>query len=573
MMRSLYSGVAGLKSHQTKMDVIGNNIANVNTIGFKSSSVLFRDVLYQTTSNATGATNNTGGTNASQIGLGTKVSSITTSVDSTGAAQSTNNPYDLMINGSSFFIVSRGGKNYFTKVGSFGVDGAGCLTTSSGYQVMGWQVDPSNPNVIKKDTVSALYPESEANKVSSPEQTSKAYMTGNIDLTDVDLTSTDGGNVSLSIYDALGYSYTVKFSLKQDADVEDKSVYTLKIVSVKDSNNVELLHDDDPETVAEEGGYSATIGGLDSVKVRFNPENGSFERVETADNGLLANDIVAGQLADAIAASNLSNANSTLTVALEPSTLGNAVITYNAATGAADIKVDSEAARKSLESDMTKVQQALTAKGLRANTITVTPSDDYKAVDPQLRLEALIRISPVDDNGDPTGKADVFTSTVNGERVDGITVDFTNLTMYESDGNSTAKLVRGATDSTCGGRAMGKLDDVSIDNTGKIYGVYSNGETKLLGQIAVATFVNPMAMESLGDSLYASTQNSGEFDGIGSAINEAGETMSQGVLEMSNVDLSAEFTDMITTQRGFQANSRIITTSDSMLEELVNLKR
>ena len=111
MMRSLYSGVAGLKTHQTKMDVIGNNIANVNTIGFKSSSVLFRDVLYQTTSSATGATTNTGGTNATQIGLGTKLSSISSSITDTGASQSTNNPYDLMLNGSSFFIVNRGGTN------------------------------------------------------------------------------------------------------------------------------------------------------------------------------------------------------------------------------------------------------------------------------------------------------------------------------------------------------------------------------------------------------------------------------------------------------------------------------
>ena len=145
--------------------------------------------------------------------------------------------------------------------------------------------------------------------------------------------------------------------------------------------------------------------------------------------------------------------------------------------------------------------------------------------------------------------------------------------MFESDGNSTAKMVRGATDSTGGGRAMGKLKDVSVDNSGLLYGIYSNGETKLLGQIAVANFSNPMALEAVGDSLYITTQNSGDFDGVGSAVNEDGGKMSQGVLEMSNVDLSAEFTEMITTQRGFQANSRIITTSDSLLEELVNLKR
>ena len=213
MMRSLYSGVAGLKTHQTKMDVIGNNIANVNTIGFKSSSVLFRDVLYQTTSAATGATATTGGTNAAQIGLGTKMSSIQTKMES-GAAQSTNNPYDLMLDASSFFIVSRGGTNYFTKVGNFEVDGAGCLVSSNGYQVMGWQVDPTNPTQIKRDTVSALYPESAENKIASPEQTSQMHMLGNIDMTDPQL-SEGGVPVSTSIYDSLGYSYTVKYLITQ----------------------------------------------------------------------------------------------------------------------------------------------------------------------------------------------------------------------------------------------------------------------------------------------------------------------------------------------------------------------
>ncbi len=468
MMRSLYSGVAGLKTHQTKMDVIGNNIANVNTIGFKSSSVLFRDVLYQTTSTATGATAMTGGTNASQIGLGTQVSSIQTSVTDNGAAQSTNNPYDLMLNGEDFFIVSRGGVNNFTKVGNFSVDGAGCLVTSNGYQVMGWQVDPENPSEIKKDTVSALYPESEANKVSSPEQTTDAYMTGNIDRNDPDLTSTDGAAISMSIYDSLGYNYTVKFKLTQDENQADRSLYNLEIMSVKDANNVEILGADDASTDdVEEGGFTATIAGKNSIQIKFNADNGSFEYVGQADTST-----------------------------------------------------------------------------------------------------ALLEITP-----NSTDKGDVFTSIVNGEQVDGITIDFSNLTMFESDGQSTAKMVRGTTDSMGCGRAMGALSDVSIDTSGKIFGVYTNGETKLLGQIAVARFTNPMALESVGDSMYTTTQNSGDFDGIGTSVDDGGGSMSQGVLEMSNVDLSAEFTEMITTQRGFQANSRIITTSDTMLEELVNLKR
>ena len=468
MMRSLYSGVAGLKTHQTKMDVIGNNIANVNTTGFKSSSVLFSDVLYQTSANATGATATTGGTNASQIGLGTKTASIQTSITQNGSAQTTNNTYDMMLSGSAFFVVSRGGSNYFTKVGSFGVDGSGCLVNGSGYQVMGWQVDPDNPTQIKKDTVSALYPESEANKVSSPQMTTDAHLTGNIDMTDPELTSVDGRTISVSIYDALGYNYTVKFKLTQDQNQADKSLYNLEITSIKDSNNIEITGTDDPTTDVVEGGYTATIGGANSIQVKFDADTGNFE--------------------------------------------------YAGAAG---------------------------------------------------QKNAMLEIKPKN----PNEKGDVFQSVINGEKMDGIDVDFSYLTRFESNRKSTVKAVRGAADSTGGGRSMGKLNDVSIDETGKLYGVYTNGETKLLGQISVATFENPMALEALGNSVYTTTQNSGYFDGIGTSVDENGGKISQGVLEMSNVDLSAEFTDMITTQRGFQANSRIITTSDSMLEELVNLKR
>jgi flagellar hook protein FlgE len=335
---------------------------------------------------------------------------------------------------------------------------------------MGWQVDPDNPSEVKKDVVSALYPESTANKTSSPEQTSQAYLNGNIDATDAALTSTDGYVLSLPIYDALGYSYTCKFQLTKDVSQLDDSLYTLKLMSIKDSNNVEIMGGDDATTPnVVEGGYTATIGGSDTIKIKMNPDDGSFEYVGSTGNDT-----------------------------------------------------------------------------------------------------ALLKITP---NSNAYG--DSFTSIVNGERVDGVTIDFSNLTCYQSktSGKSTAAIVRGSTASEGAGRSMGTMNDVSIDTSGKIYGVYSNGETKLLGQIAVANFTNPMALEAVGSSMYTTTQNSGEFDGIGSAVDEDGGSMAQGVLEMSNVDLSTEFTEMITTQRGFQANSRIITTSDSMLEELVNLKR
>ena len=167
----------------------------------------------------------------------------------------------------------------------------------------------------------------------------------------------------------------------------------------------------------------------------------------------------------------------------------------------------------------------------------------------------------------PTSTAfgDVFSTT----ETPTIDVDFSNIKNYADGGESSITWKGGGTDGNGKGRTKGELADVSIGTDGKIYGVYSNSVTMLLGQIAVAQFTNPAGLEAVGGSLYKATQNSGTFDGIG----QEASGMTQGVLEMSNVELSAEFTDMIVTQRGFHANSRIITVSDTLLEELINLKR
>ena len=461
MMRSLYSGVAGLKTHQTKMDVIGNNISNVNTVGFRSSQVLFKDVLYQTTQSSTGSTATSGGTNAKQIGLGVSVATVAITQTS-GSAQSTNNPYDMMINGSSFFIVSRAGTNYFTKVGAFKTDDAGNLVTGDGDLVMGWQVDPNDPNSIRRDTVSSLRPEAEEFQVAPPEMTSKTYMTGNIVKTDSNLLTEDGVSTTVSIYDNLGYSYTVKFKITQDPN--DSSWYNLAVDSIKDENNVNIVGDGDDK-------YTATLTGR-AATIKFDPATGAF-----------------------VGMGGVPGVN-TLELQITPN-------------------------NASVKGEVFK---------------------DHSAAD----------------------------ST---EWINGIEVDCSNLTMYSKGKQCNVETHRGGTDRSGGGRKVGSLTGVNIDTQGRMFGAYDNGMTRLLGQIAVANFVNPAGLEAIGSSLYKETQASGAFDGIGEDIANTGETMTQGVLEMSNVDLSQEFTDMIVTQRGFQANSRIITVSDTLIEELVNLKR
>ena len=214
MMRSLYSGVSGLKTHQTKMDVIGNNIANVNTVAFKSSSTTFSDLMYQTVANSSGATNTRGGVNARQIGLGVTTGSTSVNITSPGATQTTGDGWDLKITGNSFFIVNNGAQNLFTKAGAFTIDGAGNLVTkSTGYMVMGWQVDPTTGD-IRKDTVSGLRIMKEENLTSPPEATTEATCSGIMDKFDKQLNTENGHMMSLNFYDALGYSYTAKFAVK-----------------------------------------------------------------------------------------------------------------------------------------------------------------------------------------------------------------------------------------------------------------------------------------------------------------------------------------------------------------------
>ena len=239
MMRSMYSAVSGLKTHQTRMDVIGNNIANVNTVAFKSSSVTFSDILYQTTSNASGAnaTTGTGGVNAKQIGLGTTAAATKVSITSAGASETTGNPFDIRLtdkNSTNFFIVNNGSENVFTRSGSFYVDGSGNLCMSStGYTVMGWQVDETTGE-IRKDTVSALRIMQEKNLTSAPEATTQATIAGVLDENDADVKSNAGKVMNLNFYDNLGYQYTAKFAIKATGTDGE---YTVELTSILDSNN------------------------------------------------------------------------------------------------------------------------------------------------------------------------------------------------------------------------------------------------------------------------------------------------------------------------------------------------
>jgi flagellar hook protein FlgE len=468
MMRSLFSGVSGLKTHQTKMDVIGNNIANVNTVGYKSQSVTFQDVMYQTTQSASGAnaTTGVGGTNAKQIGLGVTTGAISTNITTAGATQTTNNPFDVKITGNSFFVVNDGTQNYFTKSGNFTVDGTGNLVMSTtGYNVMGWQVG-TNGDIVKS-TVSPLKVMATENLTSDPVATTKAEFGGIVDTADTGINASAGKTLNLAFYDALGYSYNGSFSLHNASNLS-----------------------------ATSGGAKYGDGyfylALDDVT-----DTATKASVLTSSGASFGSGATPLPLYDGT--TNVSDTNAIL-------------VQYNASTG------------------------KLTQVGATAGALT----------------------------------ADI---TFGQAKFSTITVDLSSSKMSGNGGVATVAMEKGDENSKGAGRKLGAMTGLSIDKNGKIFGSYNNGDEKLLGQIAVAEFANASGLEKNGENVYAATLNSGDFDGIGVDISANSGSMATGVLEMSNVDLSSEFTEMITTQRGFQANSRIITVSDTLIEELVNLKR
>lgn len=570
MMRSLYSGVAGLKTHQTRMDVIGNNIANVNTTAYKSSSMTFSELMSQTTQKASGAnaTTGVGGTNAKQIGLGVKAGAINTAITTQGSAQPTGNPFDIMITGDNFFVVSNGSENFFTRDGSFYVDGAGNLAmTSTGYNVMGWGVDETTGN-IKQDTVTALRIMSAANMTYPPEATTQANISGILDENDKDVTSANGKTVNLNFFDARGYSYTAKFTFKQSGE-PNTNVYSMELTKLLDSTGAEI-----------------DISALDfgnrtqqkmETKVTLNTDAYMWDgKVLKTKDGTTE----VANLAD------IFNQDGSLITPQDDAAAQKQQKALDAIAKAYGYEGSTDEFLNLYITSAADPKQQLTMQDLLGNMMAGKTTDILPADGSTITMEGrYFEGTTVVFNKDTAKLESVGGSTTNlginaafsqlGGNFSDITIDLSECTNYDNKGTSTIGATSGDLDGpgTGCGRRLGDMIGVSIQKDGMIYASYDNGMTKLLGQIATAAFANASGLEKEGDNLYSATLNSGEFDGIGVDITAGGGYMSPGQLEMSNVDLSSEFTEMITTQRGFQANSRIITVSDTLLEELTNLKR
>ena len=467
-MRSMYSGVSGLRVHQTKMDVISNNIANINTVGFKRATASFKESFNQTLSSASAANQDRGGINPQQIGMGANVGTIV-NVMGQGAAQRTDYGSDLMIDGDGFFIVKDASGFSFTRAGVFEVDAKGNLVDPNGFNVCGWKAveDPDKPGQQKiiKDTVTPINIYDGDNLYSPAQKTTSIEFTGNFNQT----TNKEQKN-TMSFYDSQGNKYVMNIQFTKDDTFQpnppnENSSWNISLPSVN-------LPGQAPPAPGQPGThYEITVNGTDKVYLPVGNLNFVQSSLKFSVDGKLT------------------------------------TVTGGNGTGF----------------DLTNIN-----------------------------LGGLV-------------KADGTAAGITGETLASINVDFAKVTQFNSKANVTSEAKDGNT--------AGSMTGYSIDANGIIRGTYSNGQTKLLAQIPLANFKNPAGLEKAGSNLYKETGNSSEFDGIGVEASALGSKLQGGALEMSNVDLSYEFSEMITTQRGFQANSRIITTSDEMIQELVNMKR
>ncbi len=565
MMRSLWSAVSGLNTHQTEMDVIGNNISNVNTTAFKSSATGFKDILYQTIRSGSAAGANRASTNTDQIGLGVRMGAISTNITKQGSAVNTDNPFDFMINGDVFFVVSMDSVSnvpYYTRDGGLTIDSTGTLVTkNNGYRL--WYVEGEGTLGQTRDYVLI----SDRTKTIPGSATPEAYIKGNIDKDDPLLE--DGKIVQLEVFGDDGATYTINFRFTDNDDGDD-STYGVSI-----------------DKILDQDGKRVKNSLTESLVLNYDRHNGTLQSITpnsqyTVDNGSKLIDD-SGAVEETVFTMAGKVGNITFNRTVTGSDGNDYDITFQM-TGIGDESTNYSfeivGVKKKGDTATTQVDnQAITLdydeNTLKLNTINDEVSTLY-TFDLSAQFPEIGKISF--DFTDTSavkegGKSFQFTFSGDASVLGTIDVDFSSTSNYAGnlDGASTLNAYKGNKQGLNQGYAVGEMTGLSFTTNGEIYAKYSNGQTVYLCKLAFAEFSNPMGLESIGNNLYQASLNSGAARNVDLA--SIGASISSGVLEGSNVDLAKEFTDMITTQRGFQANSRVITTSDEMLQTVKSLKR
>ncbi|MDR3333808.1 MAG: flagellar hook protein FlgE [Treponema sp.] len=469
MMRSLFSGVSGLQNHQTRMDVIGNNIANINTTGFKKGRVNFQDLLYQQLQGASRPTDEIGGVNPKEVGLGMSIAAIDT-IHNQGSLQSTGVGTDLAIQGAGFFILKDGANSFYTRAGAFNLDENGTLVNpGNGMRVQGWmsqEVDGVPMLNVSGEVEDLIIPVGSKDPARA---TATVNFACNLDKRTPVIPAEGASalerasgtwNTSIKVYDTFGVEHTLEVTLTRSQDPEAPNSWNVAV-------NVDPENEEGTNVAVGLGEAAPAAGEAANFTINFSNSGTLVSAVDAAGN--------------------------------ESGGAGNVLMNV-----AYDVP----------------------------NTV---PDEDGAPIRQQFTMNL---------------------GTVGG---------FVNSMTQFAEASSTKAISQD-------GYTMGYLDNFKIAQSGVITGVYSNGTSRTLGQIALASFTNQGGLEKSGDSNFVVSNNSGEANIGPSGIAGKGKLIS-GSLEMSNVDMAEQFTDMIVTQRGFQANSRTIQTADQLLQELLSLKR
>jgi flagellar hook protein FlgE len=550
LLNSMFSGVSGLKNHQTMLDVIGNNIANVNSIGFKSSRVTFSDTFNQSVKYGSDPTDTSGGTNTYQVGLGMKVSSIDRDWTQ-GTFETTSSATDLALQGDGLFVLKNNGQTFYSRDGSFSFDSAGRLVNSQGAVVQGKiateeGVVPSGNNLedVKINTNLKLPAVATTLATWGGNLSSKASITrsesfeesGNIPSS---LSNGDTTTESNTIYDSYGNAYIFEATYTKTA----ANTYTLDF-TVTDSEGTER-YNSATETVptTQTMVFDGTTGALLTM------DGAAPAAVQIVNNYLTGKGIDFNYDPTGVTQTSAANTLTSVVDDNRESTIVTGTVTIFDSLGTSHQM--SLKFTKLSDNNWAWAASVPSSSGqLTSNTGTITFNSDGSINN--------VKPNPPFVKFTPTGGASATNIELNfGKEFDGIT-------QTSSDSVASAESQNGS--------AAASLTDYSIDQYGYIVGVFSNGESRKLAQILLADFPNTAGLTSVGDNLYRVGANSGNAL-IGEPGEGTGTTIQSGSLEQSNVDLSEEMTRMIVAQRGYQANARTITVSDTLLQEINNLVR
>ncbi len=691
LVSSLFTAITGMRNHQTLLDVISNNVANVNTVGFKAGRVQFRDLLSQTVAGASGsdAANNRGGTNPIQFGTGVAVASIDTSFRQ-GTLQATGNATDMAINGDGFFISQSGSTRTYTRAGSFRFDSLGRLVDNSGGLIQGWSASANPTDRLSPLTVDSSNPTQIGNITINAGMTQQAHETRNVELvgnldagatsanlvnsasltgTVEQITVTAGNGTGLTtqtfnvgyvelpmtVYDSLGNAHELTMHLQNLSGTAipgsssgantppltyDNNTWSWTVDVDPADTTVHLALDNSTFIDPTDPSGTTTIRASSSGLVHFTT-NGAMDWVSYGDRnaehfgtnpaGTAANDpnipggvtfpatantwqafadadtfdggAIGFEGATVLAGDYVGDSTSTLatspfdnpgdgTINFDLSKLPIVLVYQQVPTGSpvpptgttAGHLVTVDVANQFAVTGNAAAQQSWYTQWVDIDwgTVSTITAADFDYANTAAPTEGA-GVPP--SSGD--GIQDIFaagdgvnghdfmwdprvTSQNNGLR-DGLTQDTTG-EFQDIAGVSTYVPRFTAYLRSQDGYTQGILQGISVSADGSIYGSFDNGQTQQLAQVALASFENPAGLAKVGDTTWTPTANSGN-PVIGTALSGGRGSVIGGVVEQSNVDLSEELTNMIVAQRGFEVNARLITTSDRILDTLVNLGR